>query len=98
MQVSKESVKNSQQHRGNEANVLLQISTLFPGYILTSLDAWKPGNISYHITFIRMFFVSFNLQLTICSIQFAVCCPHSAVYNLRSAVRSVQEAVVTAWL
>ena len=69
----------------DECNFVQKISTLFPGYFLTFLEAWKRCYIFDDVTFIRRFLVSFNLQSAVCSLHSAVWL-QTAVCRLRSAV------------
>ena len=55
----------------DECNFVQKISTLFPGYFLTFLEAWKRCYIFDDVTFIRRFLVSFNLQSAVCSLPSA---------------------------
>ena len=65
----------------DECNFVLKMSTLFPGYFLTFLEAWKRCYIFDDVTFIRRFLVSFNLQSAVCclrsGLQSAVCKCHT---------------------
>ena len=61
----------------DECNFVQKISTLFPGYFLTFLVAWKRCYIFDDDTFITRFSVSFNLQSALCSLQSAVCKSHT---------------------
>ena len=65
----------------DECNFVQKISTLFPGYFLTFLEAWKRCYIFDDVTFIRRFLVSFNLQSALCSLQSTVCSLLSAVWS-----------------
>ena len=67
--------------RPDECNFVQKISTLFPGYFLTFLEAWKRCYIFDDVTFIRRFLVSFNLQSAVCSLLWVL----SAVFGLQSA-------------
>ena len=65
----------------DECNFVLKMSTLFPGYFLTFLEAWKRCYIFDDVTFIRRFLVLFNLQSAVCclrsGLQSAVCKCHT---------------------
>ena len=81
-----ESVKNSQEHLGNwgQCNFAREISTLFPGYFLTFLEAWGQGNIADDV---RIFSESFNLQSVNYSLRFYVfSLPANVIYRIREAI------------
>ena len=81
-----ESVRNRQEHLGNwgQCNFAREISTLFPGYFLTFLEAWGQGNIADDV---RIFSESFNLQSVNYSLRFYVfSLPANVIYRIREAI------------
>ena len=86
-----ESVRNSPEHLGNwgQCNFAREISTLFPGYFLTFLEAWGQGNI---VDDVRILSESFSLQSVNYSLRFSVCSlPANVRYRVREAIRDFKQ-------